>query len=302
MKEFSLFEDFSEDMDDKEDMENLSDDDTENFSLNDSENTEDFCLFEDFIEGKKGRGKGKARSLKSRRRSRRRKRKKRKTCLNDQVFPKIFLKNRKRKSKNKRMRPCNPNNKNQSGNCYRYIHDLSNNVWYLSNENKDYIKKNNDLTSNVKSLSALNAELLLEFERQRQLAQNGNVMSMNYLAGIQNQNQTLDKNIKYLKGAYSTDKQKFNYEKQHINYWLGYNFWLFYIYMFIAIIYGVIYFLFIKKDIYVKIFWYLHVFFYPYLIMYTEIALYLFFTYLYDWIAGKPFTMWHYFTSYPPIV
>ena len=124
-----------------------------------------------------------------------------------------------------------------------------------------------------------------------------------YLTSVQNQNKSLNDNINFLGGSYSSDNQKFLYEQQYILYWVAVNFWLFYIYMILAVVYGLIYFLYNKEgSLGIKILWYLHVFFYPYLAIYCEIAGYLFFTYLYCWFVGQPFTVWKYFTSYPPIV
>ena len=124
-----------------------------------------------------------------------------------------------------------------------------------------------------------------------------------YLTSIQNQNKSLNDNIAFLGGSYSSDNQKFLYEKQHILYWVSVNFWLFYIYMFLAVVYGLIYFLYDKEEsLGFKIFWYLHVLFYPYLIIYTELATFLFLSYVYCWSVGQPFTVWKYFTSFPSIV
>ena len=123
-----------------------------------------------------------------------------------------------------------------------------------------------------------------------------------YLKSIQNQNKSLNDNMNYLGGNFSSDNQKFLYQQQHILYWTALNFWMFYIYMGLAIVYGLILFIFKEGGLGGKIFWYLHVFFYPYLAMYCEIAGFLFFMYVYCWVVGQPFTVWRYFTSYPSIV
>jgi hypothetical protein len=123
-----------------------------------------------------------------------------------------------------------------------------------------------------------------------------------YLKSIQNQNKSLNDNIKYLSGNFSSDNQKFLYQQQYILYWTAANFWMFYIYMVLAVVYGLILFIYKEGGLGMKIFWYLHVFFYPYLAIYCEIALFLFFMYVYCWVVGQPFTVWRYFTSYPSIV
>jgi hypothetical protein len=123
-----------------------------------------------------------------------------------------------------------------------------------------------------------------------------------YLKSIQNQNKSLNDNTNYLGGNFSSDNQKFLYQQQHILYWTAVNFWMFYIYMVLAVVYGLILFIFKEGGLGMKIFWYLHVFFYPYLAIYCEIALFLFFMYVYCWVVGQPFTVWRYFTSYPSIV
>jgi hypothetical protein len=123
-----------------------------------------------------------------------------------------------------------------------------------------------------------------------------------YLKSIQNQNKSLNDNINYLSGNFSSDNQKFLYQQQYILYWTAANFWMFYIYMVLAVVYGLIFFIYKEGGLGGKIFWYLLVFFYPYLAIYCEIALFLFFMYVYCWVVGQPFTVWRYFTSYPSIV
>jgi hypothetical protein len=123
-----------------------------------------------------------------------------------------------------------------------------------------------------------------------------------YLKSIQNQNKSLNDNINYLSGNFSSDNQKFLYQQQYILYWTAANFWMFYIYMVLAVVYGLILFIYKEGGLGGKIFWYLLVFFYPYLAIYCEIAGFLFFMYVYCWVVGQPFTVWRYFTSYPSIV
>lgn len=123
-----------------------------------------------------------------------------------------------------------------------------------------------------------------------------------YLKSIQNQNKSLNDNINYLGGNFSSDNQKFLYQQQHILYWTAANFWMFYIYMILAVVYGLILFIYKEGGLGGKIFWYLHVFFYPYLAIYSEIAGFLFFMYVYCWVVGQPFTVWKYFTSYPSVI
>lgn len=131
---------------------------------------------------------------------------------------------------------------------------------------------------------------------------NNDTNTIYYLKSIQNQNKSLNDNMNYLGGNFSSDNQKFLYQQQHILYWTAVNFWMFYIYMVLAVVYGLILFIYKEGGLGGKIFWYLHVFFYPYLAIYCEIALFLFFMYVYCWVVGQPFTVWRYFTSYPSIV
>jgi hypothetical protein len=131
---------------------------------------------------------------------------------------------------------------------------------------------------------------------------NNDTNTIYYLKSIQNQNKSLNDNINYLSGNFSSDNQKFLYQQQYILYWTAANFWMFYIYMVLAVVYGLILFIYKEGGLGMKIFWYLHVFFYPYLAIYCEIAGFLFFMYVYCWVVGQPFTVWRYFTSYPSIV
>ena len=131
---------------------------------------------------------------------------------------------------------------------------------------------------------------------------NNDTNTIHYLKSIQNQNKSLNDNINYLGGNFSSDNQKFLYQQQHILYWTAVNFWMFYIYMVLAVVYGLILFIYKEGRLGMKIFWYLHVFFYPYLAIYCEIAGFLFFMYVYCWVVGQPFTVWKYFTSYPSLV
>lgn len=299
MKEFSLFEDFSKDMEDIEDMENLSDDD-ENFSLPDSENMEDFSLFEDFIEGRRGRRK--PRSLKSRRRSRRRKNKKRKLA-------KKLEKIKKAEQEAEDSRNIIIIKSTTDGINSKTLNELDKSNAYnkmLNEENKATLKQQILTYDTVKApnntiIPPSNFTTREGYENTYSDKSNPN--NMYYLTSLQNQNKSLRDNITYLNGNYSSDNQKFLYEQQHITYWVAVNFWLFYIYMILAVLYGFIYFLYDGEgSLSVKILWYLHVFFYPYLIIYTELASFLFLTYIYCWVVGQPFTLWKYFTSYPSIV
>ena len=131
---------------------------------------------------------------------------------------------------------------------------------------------------------------------------NNDTNTIYYLKSIQNQNKSLNDNMNYLGGNFSSDNQKFLYQQQHILYWTAVNFWMFYIYMVLAVVYGLILFIYKEGGLGMKILWYLHIFFYPYLAIYCEIALFLFFMYVYCWVVGQPFTVWRYFTSYVSIV
>ena len=123
-----------------------------------------------------------------------------------------------------------------------------------------------------------------------------------YLNSINNQNTQLENQINYLNGTYSADNQKIVYEQSQINFWIRINFWLLYTYILLALIYAIKLFAYGTGTLRGKIFWYLHILFLPYLAIYIELAVYLFLTYIYDWVTGKPFVMWNYFTSYPPFV
>jgi len=306
MKEFSLFEDFSKDMEDIEDMENLSDDD-ENFSLPDSENMEDFSLFEDFIEGRRGRRK--PRSLKSRRRSRRRRNKKRKLAKKFEKMKKAAQEAQLRRNIKIIKSTTNGINKTTDNINSKTLTELDKSNAYikmLNEENKATLKQQILTYDTVKAPNNTiipPSTFATREGYENTYSDKSNPNNIYYLTSIQNQNKSLRDNLTYLNGNYSSDNQKFLYEQQHITYWVAVNFWMFYIYVILAVIYGIIYFLYDgDSSLGIKILWYLHVFFYPYLIIYIEIALFLFLTYVYCWVVGQPFTVWKYFTSYPPII